>query len=229
VSWPLLHAQDISAGYGAGAILRDLSLSLNPAKVIGVIGRNGAGKSTLLRTLVGELPIDAGQLLFENTDISKMPAFVRSRIGIHLTPQDNVVFNAMTVFDNFVVGANENADVTAALNLFPNIALRRDVAAGRLSGGERKLLAFARSAFRPDKKLWLIDEPTEGVQAENISIMADIIRARPAEQSVLIAEQNITLLLSVADEVITIDSGIITGIISGSGLTRENLVRALAL
>ena len=88
---------------------------------------------------------------------------------------------------------------------------------------------FFRSATLLVKKLWLIDEPTEGVQAENISIMADIIRARPAEQSVLIAEQNITLLMSVADEVITIDSGVITGSISGPSLTRENLVRALAL
>lgn len=175
-----------------------------------MLGRNGAGKSTLLNTLIGELAAREGRIDFIGTEITHRPSEWRVRRGIRLVPQENAVFNAMTVRENLKIGAmaspNGEAGFEDVLQLFPRLSERLTQLAGTLSGGERKMLAIGR-ALLGGPRLLMLDEPTEGVWHGVVEEIAQRLQTLSRDIAVLIVEQHLRLAIRIAQYCYVMDRG----------------------
>ncbi len=198
----MLEVSGLSARYGEALALRDVSLEVRDGEVVTLVGRNGAGKTTFLRAVMGLHPAASGTVHFAGTDITRMPAHRRARLGLGWVPDDRGVYSTLTVEENLtlppVVG--ENAwPVERVHEAFPVLAERRTQMAGHLSGGEQQMLAMAR-ALRTGARLLLCDEPTEGLAPLIVQQIGEILRQAKAQgTTVLLVEQNVHFAATVAD------------------------------
>jgi branched-chain amino acid transport system ATP-binding protein len=178
----LLEARGIVAGYGSGpAILQDAALTIRAGESQCVIGPNGAGKSTLLKTIVGLLPIRAGEIHFKGERIDGLRPDQILRKGISFVPQERALFPRMTVRENLRMGGfiltdrRELEDRTeAVLKQFPILRQRAHQHAGTLSGGEQQMLAIARTQI-VEPALVMLDEPSLGLAPQIVRQMFDIV------------------------------------------------------
>ena len=202
-----LQLINISGGYGERLVHENISIDVEPGEVIAIIGRNGTGKTTLAKLIAGELPLESGQIRLNGEVVSLMRQWQRAKSGIAYMPQAEMVFDTLTVAENLAV--NSNGDIETyelALKAFPVFPHRMDQVAGSMSGGERKLLGFVRTIILGGKVL-LLDEPSEGVQQENIDLMKQlIIRSCSKGVTCIICEQNLSFVRDVADRIVAIDS-----------------------
>jgi len=204
-----LDIRQLDTGYGRSQVLFDVTLGIPWRGGVAVLGRNGAGKTTLMKTIVGELPVWKGEMLFDGRDIGSTPTESRVRSGIGYVPQEHSVFARLSVRDNLAVGSlfNKNgAAVDRVLAIFPKLAQRLDQPAGTLSGGERKMLAIGR-AMLGEPKLLLLDEPTEGVWIGVIEEITERLIELAKEIAVIVVEQHLDLALRVADYAYVLDRG----------------------
>lgn len=221
----MLHLEGVSGGYGDTLVHRGLSLELGKGQVLGVIGRNGTGKTTLARLIGGELRPAEGRIRLEGRDITALPPWERAKAGITVMPQTEMVFDALTVAENLALLGPVTLGALGAR--FPRITERLGQQAGSMSGGERKILGFVRAMLSPARVL-VLDEPSEGVQAENIAHMqTSIAEARARGQSCVLFEQNITMVEALADAVIALDSAGIVYQARGDEIAREAMLAAL--
>lgn len=200
---------DIVCGYGDTVVVRGATGQVRPGQVLAVVGRNGVGKSTLLKALAGHLPLTRGEIVWNGGAIQGTALYSRLGQGIAYTPQENVVFGELTVADNLWLHLNDRAAQRYAelFEFFPLLQRRLSQRSGSLSGGERKLLSFTRT-IGLQAKLAMLDEPTEGVQPENIDRMATVVnRRKAAGASFVIVEQNLEFVAAVADTVLVLDHG----------------------
>jgi urea ABC transporter ATP-binding protein UrtE len=210
----MLSADRIVAGYGRTAVLHELSLSVEQAEIVAVLGRNGVGKSTLLRALIGLVPVSSGRIVLEGTSIERLPAYERARRGLAYVPQGREVFPHLTVLENLQVAAygtrkeRWSAPLEAVLDEFPVLAERRKARAGGLSGGQQQILAIAR-ALVADPRVLLLDEPSEGIQPSIVDQIAQAIRAITADRriSVVLVEQNLDFAAEVASRAYLMEKG----------------------
>jgi branched-chain amino acid transport system ATP-binding protein len=212
----VLSASDLRAGYGAGDVLQGVGLDIAEGEIVGVIGRNGVGKTTLMRTLIGQLPARSGRIVFQGHDIAAEPAHRRARRGIGYVPQGREIFASMTVIDNLRMGrlvdpAGAEVDLEPVYGYFPFLRERRRQRGGTLSGGQQEMLAIAR-ALVGKPRLVLLDEPSDGVQPSIVQEIGEFLLRLVAEQpiGVLIVEQNIDLMQTVAQRAYVMDKGRIT-------------------
>lgn len=206
---PLLEFEGLVCGYGDTMVLRGLGGVVGPGRVLGVLGRNGVGKTTLMRALTGFLPLREGRVRFDGRDLAAVPPHRRLALGMAYAPQEDVVFGDLSVQDNLWLHLNDREPERYGdcLREFPRLAERLTQRAGSLSGGERKLLSFTRT-MGLRAALSVLDEPSEGVQPENIDRMAALVRERKAlGASFVIVEQNLEFLLAVADDLMALDHG----------------------
>ena len=225
MSAPLLAFEDVVCGYGDTMVLRGLAGTIGAGRVLGVLGRNGVGKTTLMRALSGFLPLRRGRVTLAGRDLARVPPQQRLAAGMAYAPQEDVVFGDLSVSENLWLHlrGRDGQRYAACLEAFPRLAERMQQRAGLLSGGERKLLSFTRT-LGLRAPLSILDEPTEGVQPENIERMARLVGARKAEgTSFVIVEQNLEFLLSVADDILAIDHGECSLVGLASELPRETL------
>jgi branched-chain amino acid transport system ATP-binding protein len=204
-----LDIRHLDTGYNRSQVLFDVTLGIPWRGGVAVLGRNGAGKTTLMKTIVGELSLWKGEMLFDGRDIGHAPTESRVRSGIGYVPQEHSVFARLSVRDNLAVGSlmtRNAAAVDRVLAIFPKLAQRLDQPAGTLSGGERKMLAIGR-AMLGEPKLLLLDEPTEGVWIGVIEEITERLIELAKEIAVIVVEQHLDLALRVADYAYVLDRG----------------------
>ena len=202
----LLRISNLAGGYGDTNILRDFSGAVEAGSVTGVFGRNGVGKTTLARLIAGELKPAGGRLELNEQSIEHLAAYQRSRLGIAYLPQTSMVFDNLTVRENLEL-VPQALELEQYLRRFPRIAELLEQMAGVLSGGERKLLGFVRAMVEASVLL-VLDEPSEGVQAENIELMQQCITEKRAQGvGIILIEQNLNMLKQSCDHLWGIESG----------------------
>ena len=204
-----LDFDGVAGGYGDADVVRGVSGAVVAGETLCVVGRNGVGKSTLLKLLFGELACRAGSVRFEGREVAALDASARRALGIGYCPQERPVFDDLSVRDNLtLMRADRSVDAFAPLfRRFPVLGRRLAQHAGTLSGGEKKMLSFARGHAEA-LPLWLLDEPSEGVQWENVVQMAELVdEAKAAGRALVVVEQNLAFAERIADRYLVIDQG----------------------
>jgi ABC-type branched-subunit amino acid transport system ATPase component len=199
----VLEAREVVSGYGEVTILHGVSIVVHEGEMVAVIGPNGAGKSTLLRAVFGLLSVRAGSVHLRGEDVTNLAPDQMVRRGISYVPQVDNVFPSLTILENLQMGAFIRSDgvgarVERVLELFPDLAGRRGEVAGRLSGGQRQMLALAR-ALMLDPSVLLLDEPSASLSPKMVDIIFDRIKAINAGgTAMLLVEQNAREALSLS-------------------------------
>lgn len=219
-----LVGEGLWSGYYTGEVLRDVSVSVADSEIVGVIGRNGVGKTSLMQTLMGLLPARRGRVVLDGTDITRVAAEDRARMGLAYVPQGRGIFPAMSVMDNllagrFVGGSREPLRLELVYGFFPFLKKRARQLAGTLSGGEQEMLAIARALVGQPGVL-LLDEPSDGVQPSFVQEIGEFVLELNASTglSVLVVEQNVDLMQRVAQRAYVLDKGAVT-----AALTRDQI------
>ncbi len=196
-----LEAKGVVTGYGEVDILHGVSVKVHAGEMVAVIGPNGAGKSTLLKAIFGLLPVRRGQILLGNEDVTNTPPNVMVTKGLSYVPQVDNVFPSLTISENLEMGGfvRENGlreRMERVFSLFPDLARRRGEIAGRLSGGQRQMLALGR-ALMLDPKVLLLDEPSASLSPKMVGLIFEsIARINEAGTAILLVEQNAREALS---------------------------------
>ena len=208
----MLEVRDLHAGYGRVPILRGVSFSASPGKVLLIVGPNGAGKSTLLRTVQGFIKPTAGSVLLDGKDIGGLAPEEVTRLGMRLVLDGHRIFPDLSVADNIRLGATfrrgDMRDMAEpALQMFPILREKLHHPARGLSGGQQQMLALAQ-AFMAQPKVLLCDEPSLGLaQALMPSILNFLAQWAAAGTAVVIVEQHVDLALRLADQVLRLQGG----------------------
>ena len=191
----VLEADGIVTGYSEVDILHGVSIMVDKGEIVAVIGPNGAGKSTLMKAIFGLLKVKKGKLLLDGTDVTNLAPQHMARRGVCYVPQSENVFPSLTIQENLEMGAFIRKDghkgrLDEVYGLFPALAERPRLRAGKLSGGQRQMLALAR-ALMLDPHLLLLDEPTASLSPLMvIDILAKIRDINHTGVAILIVEQN---------------------------------------
>jgi urea transport system ATP-binding protein len=204
-----LTFENMTGGYGGTMVVRGVSGSVAPGEVLCVLGRNGVGKSTLMKLLAGFLPCREGSVRLDDRLLGTLPPETRLRLGMTYCPQERPVFDDLSVHDNLTLTRRDRGldPFRPYFARFPILARRLGQHAGTLSGGEKKMLSFVRG-LAEDRPLILLDEPSEGVQWENILEMEAAIRAKAKEGvAFVVVEQNLAFAERIADAYLVMDQG----------------------
>jgi neutral amino acid transport system ATP-binding protein len=191
----VLEADGIVSGYGEVDILHGVSLMVDEGEIVSVIGPNGAGKSTLLKSVFGLLKLRKGKLLLDGNDATGLQPQKMVRKGVSYVPQSENVFPSLTILENlemgaFIGGNNIKQRLEEVYDLFPILAERPHAKAGKLSGGQRQMLALAR-ALMLQPRLLLLDEPTASLSPRMVGdILTKIRDINEKGVAILIVEQN---------------------------------------
>ncbi len=209
----LLNVVNATSGYGRVRIVNGVSFGVDTGEILAIIGRNGVGKTTLMKTLIGGIQLMDGRIEFGGHDVAKLGSAQRARLGIGFVPQGRGIFSRMSVADNLILGkaigrAQRQPNFERVYRFFPILRERLQQRAGSMSGGQQQQLAIGRILVG-NPRLILLDEPSEGIQPNIVQRIAEIIRRLRDEQglTVIIVEQNLTLIQAVADRCIVMDKG----------------------
>jgi branched-chain amino acid transport system ATP-binding protein len=211
----LLTVQGLTLAYGNVTVCQGITFHVDEGEVVTLIGSNGAGKTTTMSAVAGLLPVKAGRIEFDGTDVTTLPAYRRVQLGLTLVPEGRHVFPFMSVRENLMMGAFRHKEnrktLTAAadevLERFPHLGRRADSHAGTLSGGEQQMLVVGRAMMsRP--KLVCLDEPSLGLAPLIVAEIFAIIEEISAQgTTVLFVEQNAQYALRTAQRGYVLQTG----------------------
>jgi branched-chain amino acid transport system ATP-binding protein len=207
----MLEASGLEAGYLGENVVEGVDLRVAAGEAVAVIGSNGAGKTTLFRAICGMLPVSAGRVRFDGRDITGLPAHRVSRAGLAYVPAERHLFPGMSVRENLLLGAYPSRPDPSAFelvyDLFPRLKERPTQSAGSLSGGEQQMLAVGRALMsRP--RLLMLDEPTTGLAPKLARSAYQALQTlKETGVTLLVAEQQVPLALSLADRGYVLENG----------------------
>jgi branched-chain amino acid transport system ATP-binding protein len=208
-----LTVTNLEAGYEPGlAIVRGASLRVGEGEILALLGPNGAGKSTLVKAIAGLVPISAGQVHLSGIEITRTPAHRLVHQGLAFVPQTDNVFAGLTVAENLelaaaLVKARRDERVGPIYAMFPDLERQRRGLAGRLSGGQRQMLAVARALIARPKVL-MLDEPSAGLSPRLVAqVFAKLAEVRAGGVTLVLVEQNVKAALALADRAAVLVEG----------------------
>ncbi len=209
-----LTIEALEAGYEPGLpIVRGASLAVEPNEIVAVLGPNGAGKSTLIKAVAGLVPVTSGRVLLQGRDITGRPAHRLVHEGLGFVPQTENVFVNLSIEDNLdlaasIVRAPKKQRLAELYALFPDLARQRRLLAGRLSGGQRQMLAVARALVGAPKVL-MLDEPSAGLSPKLVGLVFEkLLEVRRTGVTILLVEQNVKAALAIADRAAVLVEGV---------------------
>lgn len=213
----MLEVKDLQVYYGLIQAIKGVSFEVNQGEVIALIGANGAGKTTILHTITGLIQPKAGSVIFEGTDITKVPGHKIVSMGMAHVPEGRRVFANLSVYQNLKMGAYIQKDkkvIAETLEMiykhFPRLEERKNQLAGTLSGGEQQMLAMGR-ALMSTPKMILMDEPSMGLSPLLVKEVFSIIEyCHESGITILLVEQNAKMALGIADRAYVLETGNIT-------------------
>jgi ABC-type branched-subunit amino acid transport system ATPase component len=209
-----MRAEGVTAGYGGDPVIHAVSVQAEPREVVSIVGPNGSGKSTLLKSLVGVLRVSAGTVMVGDRDVTNLPPEEVARAGVGYVPQVDDVFAPLTVRENLEMGGyllprkEVSAHIEQVLSVFPRLGSMLGRHAGKLSGGERKMLAMGR-VLMLEPAVFLLDEPTANLAPAIARSLLDEHVRRLAEggATVLIVEQRAKAVLAISDRTYVLGGG----------------------
>ena len=209
-----MRAEGVTAGYGGDPVIHAVSVRAEPREVVSIVGPNGSGKSTLLKSLVGVLRVSAGTVMVGDRDVTNLAPEEVARAGVGYVPQVDDVFAPLTVRENLEMGGyllprkQVSAHVEQVLSVFPRLGSMLGRHAGKLSGGERKMLAMGR-VLMLEPAVFLLDEPTANLAPAIARSLLDEHVRRLAEggATVLIVEQRAKAVLAISDRTYVLGGG----------------------
>lgn len=221
----MIEIKNLTAGYGAVTVLRDISMEIKTGECVGIIGPNGAGKSTLLRAISCLTDVGKGEIIFDGKAIHTMKPWNIAKVGIAHVPEGRQLFGTLTVEENLVIAldtvrypANERKERFEFIwNLFPVLIEKWNMKAGSLSGGQQQMVAVARGLVVKPKVL-LLDEPSLGLAPiVTQEIQAAVEKLKGGSMCIIVADQNANMVLSMTEHVY----GIAEGQVSLEGVSSE--------
>ncbi|MGA9010186.1 MAG: ABC transporter ATP-binding protein [Xanthobacteraceae bacterium] len=210
----MLSLSGVSASYGAVPAVSDISIEVGEGEAVGLLGANGAGKSTTLRTISGLVRLTAGRVNFLGRDISTLPPYKVTELGIAHVPEGRQVFPDMTVQENLEIGAyvprakaDRSRTIDLVFGIFPVLAERRWQLAGTMSGGEQQMLAVGRGLMLKPRLL-MLDEPSLGLAPVMTDVTFEKIREiHTMGTAILLVEQNVSRALALVQRAYVLESG----------------------
>ncbi len=207
----MLTVKNLHAYYGKSHILQGIDLNVNESEIISLLGRNGVGRSTVIKTIMG-LVRPVGTIVYNGTTISSMQTHEIAQLGIGYIPENRDVFPDLTVMENIEMGrkskdSKNNWDIEELFQLFPNLANRREVHAGALSGGEQQMLTICR-CLMGNPSLIMIDEPTEGLSPQMVENVKNLLNTIVSKKiSIILVEQKLTIALDLSSKLYVMGHG----------------------
>ena len=212
---PLLEAVKLCKSYAGRTVVDEVSFHVEPAEVVGILGRNGAGKTTSFRMTIGMIEPDAGRVFFDTREVTTLPMYRRARLGMGYLSQEPSVFSRLTCAQNLhailetrpLSRAERKRRCNELLERF-SLSHKANQPARTCSGGERRKLEIAR-ALVTDPKLILLDEPFSGVDPIAVEELQDELRRLAADRGIafLITDHNVQQTLRICDRACIVDSG----------------------
>lgn len=210
----LLQLSGAQAGYGAKTVISGVSFGLEPGQIMALLGHNGAGKTTTLKSLMGLLPLRAGEVRFDGQRIDRLDTSRRVALGLRLLPEGRGIFPDLGVGENIDVVAARNAGAGAMFGiadvyrLFPVLEERHAIRAGSLSGGQQQMLALALAVLGSPRCL-LLDEPSIGLAPNLVERLFQQVHdlCKSHAMTAILVEQNVAAAMKIADRVVIMNNG----------------------
>lgn len=210
----MLSLQNIAIAYNAVPAVHDVSIEVNAGEIVALVGGNGAGKSSTLRAVAGLNSVARGQVVFEGQDITTVPAYKRTSLGLSLVPEGRRLFPKLTVEKNLTLGAFTRTDahevqgsLDYVFDMFPILKERRHQIAGTMSGGQQQMLAIGRGLMAKPRLL-MLDEPSWGIAPKLVTKILDtILQINQAGLTILLVEQNVKRALEIAHRGYVLQTG----------------------
>jgi branched-chain amino acid transport system ATP-binding protein len=230
-----LRVEALEAGYEPGLpIVRGASLAVAAGEIVAILGPNGAGKSTLVKAIAGLVPVSAGSVWLGERDITRVPAHQLGAAGLGFVPQTENVFTNLSIAENLELAAAlqkvpARERLPALYELFPDLARQRKLPAGRLSGGQRQMLAMARALVRMPQVL-MLDEPSAGLSPRLVAeVFAKLREIRAGGVTIVLVEQNVKAALAIADRAAVLVEGRERVVAPAAELARDQRIAELYL
>ena len=231
----MIEIKDLNQLYGGTQILWDLNLNVEPGSCTCIMGRNGVGKTTLLKCLMGLLPVNSGEILYDGQPIQKKTAEFRAHNGIGYVPQGRDIFPLLTVEENLRLGLPCRKDKAQKIpekifQLFPVLKDMLQRRGGDLSGGQQQQLAIGR-ALVIEPKVLILDEPNEGIQPNIVKQIGDVITLLNKEEglTVILVEQKLGFARKVGHSFRLMDKGKVVASNAMSELSEQLIKQHLAV
>ncbi|MBZ9979909.1 MULTISPECIES: ABC transporter ATP-binding protein [unclassified Mesorhizobium] len=213
---PLLTTKGLSRNFGGLRAVDSVDFTLVPGEIRAVIGPNGAGKTTFVSLISGRIPPSSGSIVFDGSDITGLPAYVRVRQGIAYTFQITSIYANLSVYANVALpvqltlrhGHSKSAIQAAVMSALARTGLadRAHMPAGQLSYGHQRLLEVAMGlALKP--RLLILDEPTQGLADSEIDNFIGLVREIARNATVLLIEHNMPVVMQLADRITVFNAG----------------------